>query len=81
MSSEASWPRIAVVGAGAVGGYFGGMLARAGAPVVMIGRSAFVEAVNGSGLLMDTVHFQELVKVQASRTCPQRRAPILFCFV
>jgi len=33
-----SGPRIAVVGAGAVGGYFGGMLARAGLPVVFIGR-------------------------------------------
>jgi len=28
------WPRVAVVGAGAVGGYFGGVMARAGAPVV-----------------------------------------------
>jgi 2-dehydropantoate 2-reductase len=27
-------PRVAVVGAGAVGGYFGGLLARAGKPVV-----------------------------------------------
>ena len=48
MNSQA-WPRIAVVGAGAVGGYFGGMLARAGAPVVFIGRPAFVEAVESDG--------------------------------
>jgi ketopantoate reductase len=27
--SSSSWPRVAIVGAGAVGGYFGGMLARA----------------------------------------------------
>jgi len=32
MSETPDWPRIAVVGAGAVGGYFGGMFARAGAP-------------------------------------------------
>ena len=32
MSDTREWPRIAVVGAGAVGGYFGGMFARAGAP-------------------------------------------------
>ncbi len=66
MSSEIKWPRIAVVGAGAVGGYFGGMLARAGAPVTMIGRAAFVEAVRKSGLLLDTVQFQETVHPEAS---------------
>jgi 2-dehydropantoate 2-reductase len=66
MSGEAKWPRIAVVGAGAVGGYFGGMLARAGAPVAMIGRAAFVEAIRKSGLLLDTVQFQETVHPEAS---------------
>ena len=60
------WPKIAVVGAGAVGGYFGGMLARAGAPVVFIGRPAFAEAVNRDGLLLDTTQFKERVRVQAS---------------
>jgi 2-dehydropantoate 2-reductase len=66
MSSETTWPRIAVVGAGAVGSYFGGMLARAGAPVVMIGRAAFVEAVRKSGLVLDTVQFREPVHPEAS---------------
>ena len=66
MSREANWPRIAVVGAGAVGGYFGGMLARAGASVVLIGRPAFVEAVQQSGLLLDTIHFRERVAVETS---------------
>ena len=63
---EAQWPRIAVVGTGAVGGYFGGMLARAGAPVVMIGRGSFVDAVNEHGLDLDTVAFREYVSVHAS---------------
>jgi len=49
-----------------VGGYFGGLLARAGAPVVMIGRAAFVEAVKKNGLFLDTLQFQESVKVEAS---------------
>ena len=66
MSSEITWPRVAVLGAGAVGSYFGGMLARAGAPVVMIGRAAFVEAVRKSGLLLDTVEFRETVHPEAS---------------
>jgi 2-dehydropantoate 2-reductase len=66
MSDETTWPKIAVVGAGAVGGYFGGMLARAGAPVTMIGRQAFVEAVKNSGLQLDTVQFRETVYPEAS---------------
>jgi 2-dehydropantoate 2-reductase len=66
MSREANWPRIAVVGAGAVGGYFGGMLARAGAPLVMIGRAAFVEAVRKSGLVLDTEQFKETVHPETS---------------
>jgi 2-dehydropantoate 2-reductase len=61
MSDATKWPRVAVVGAGAVGGYFGGMLARAGAPVVMIGRRGFVKVVKASGLLLDAVQFRETV--------------------
>jgi len=61
MNGETNWPKVAVVGAGAVGGYFGGLLARAGVPVTMIGRPAFVDAVNKSGLRLDTVQFQDTV--------------------
>jgi 2-dehydropantoate 2-reductase len=79
--SAQNWPRIAVVGAGAVGGYFGGMLARAGAPVTFIGRPAFVDAVRKNGLFLDTVQFQERVKVQASAELAAARGAdiILFC--
>src|SRR5271154_4550146 len=66
MSATASGPKVAVVGAGAVGSYFGGMLARAGVPVVMIGRPAFVEAVKKNGLVLDTVNFREAVRSDAS---------------
>jgi len=79
--SEQPWPRIAVVGAGAVGGYFGGMLARAGAPVLMIGRPAFVDAVKGNGLFLDTLQFKETVKVEASTQLKDARDAevVLFC--
>jgi 2-dehydropantoate 2-reductase len=79
--SAQNWPRIAVVGAGAVGGYFGGMLARAGAQVTFIGRPAFVDAVRENGLFLDTVQFREHVKVQASTdlTAAQDAGIILFC--
>jgi len=81
MTSSENWPRIAVVGAGAVGGYFGGMLARAGAPVVMIGRTPFVEAVRTRGLLLDTLQFKETVRVEASTELEAVRGAdiALFC--
>jgi 2-dehydropantoate 2-reductase len=60
------WPRVAVLGAGAVGCYFGGMLARAGAPVTLIGRQQHVDAFRRDGLLLDTLQFKERVRVEAS---------------
>jgi 2-dehydropantoate 2-reductase len=81
MTEMQSWPRIAVVGAGAVGGYFGGMLARAGAPVMMIGRPGFVEAVRNNGLFLDAVQFKESVRVEASTELNDVRGAeiVLFC--
>ena len=81
MTAQENWPKIAVVGAGAVGGFFGGLLARAGAPVVMIGRPAFVEAVKKNGLFLDTLQFQESVRVEASTELSAVRAAeiVLFC--
>jgi 2-dehydropantoate 2-reductase len=60
------WPRVAVVGAGAVGCYFGGMLARAGAPVTLIGRASHVEAINRDGLVIESTNFRETIRVTAS---------------
>ncbi len=65
-AGEAAGPRVAVVGAGAVGCYYGGMLARAGVPVVMIGRPAHVEAMARDGLHITTAAFDEHVRVEAS---------------
>lgn len=81
MPLDQPWPKIAVVGAGAVGGYFGGMFARAGAPVVFIGRPAFVAAVEKDGLLLDTTQFSERVRVTASAELSAARdaALVLFC--
>lgn len=58
--------RFAVVGAGSVGCYFGGMLARAGTPVTLIGRAAHVDAIRERGLRLDTQGFDEVVQVEAS---------------
>ena len=69
------------MGAGAVGSYFGGMLARAGIPVTLIGRGEHVEAIRRNKLLLDTLSFQEHVAVEAS-TDPAAVAGadvVLFC--
>ena len=57
--------RIAVVGAGAVGCYFGGMLARAGLPVTLIGRAVHVESIQREGLFLERHDFQGNIRLQA----------------
>ena len=77
---EKGWPRIAVVGAGAVGCYFGGRLARAGAPVTLIGRAQRVEAINRDGLFIDSIHFKERISVSASTELDAARDAELVLF-
>lgn len=76
-----TWPRFAVLGAGAVGCYFGGMLARAGAPVTLIGRPAHVEAIGREGLWLESMRFTERVPVAASVAVEAAREAdvVLFC--
>jgi 2-dehydropantoate 2-reductase len=59
-------PNTAVVGAGAVGCYFGGMLARAGVPVTLIGRAHHVDAIRRDGVFIDGRHVHERVAIGAS---------------
>lgn len=74
--------KIAVMGAGAVGCYYGGMLARTGHAVVLIGRQQHVEAVNRDGLFMDTRSFQARVQMQASTdSSAVRGARLVLCCV
>lgn len=56
----------AVMGAGAVGCFYGGMLARAGLAVTLIGRAAHVQAIGHHGLRLQTLSFDEVVHPQAS---------------
>jgi 2-dehydropantoate 2-reductase len=76
-----AWPRIAVIGAGNVGCYFGGMLARAGAPVTLIGREKHVEAFKRAGLRLETATFQETIPLAASTdiAAAQGAQLALFC--
>ena len=45
--------KVAVMGAGAVGCFYGGLLARAGASVTLVGRQQHVDAMRQRGLLLD----------------------------
>ena len=73
--------KIAVMGAGAVGCYYGGMLARAGHAVALVARPVHVEAIRQNGLLLDTQTFQERVPLQADTEARavQGAQCVLFC--
>ncbi|WP_295688306.1 ketopantoate reductase family protein [uncultured Nevskia sp.] len=55
-----------VMGAGAVGCYYGAMLARAGHPVTLVGRQRHVEVINRDGLNLETAAFSERLPVRAT---------------
>jgi hypothetical protein len=57
---------IAVVGAGAVGSFYGAMLARAGHRVTLIGRAAHVHAIEQDGLRLDMAGRVDVVHAGAS---------------
>lgn len=73
--------KIAVMGAGAVGSYYGAMLARAGHEVTLIGRAAHVEAVRSGGLLLEATFGRFRVPVGASADPAAVRGAelVLFC--
>ena len=73
---------IAVVGAGAVGCYFGGMLARSGVRVTLIGRAPHVDAIARDGLLIDGVRGKARIPIAATTSIEeglQDAGTILFC--
>ncbi len=78
---DRKWPDIAVVGAGAVGCYFGAMLARAGMAVTLIGRPGRVEAIRRNGLRFISGDRDERVSIAATTDIAAIRAArlVLFC--
>ncbi|SRR6266508_2333481 len=73
--------RIAVYGAGGVGGYFGGRLAQAGTDVHLIARGARLEALRDHGLRVRSVKGDFAVRVPATDD-PSDIGPcdyVLFC--
>ena len=54
------------MGAGALGSYFGGLLARAGSDVTLIGRAAHVAAIGQNGLLLEAGGSKQSIRVNAT---------------
>jgi 2-dehydropantoate 2-reductase len=81
MTTQSPKLKVTVMGAGAVGCYFGGMLARAGHDVVLIARPRHVDAIEESGLHMETRTFDEHVRLAASSepNAVQGAQVVLFC--
>src|SRR5450432_2956084 len=75
-------PAVAVLGAGAVGCYFGAMLARSGVGVKLIGRARHMEAIGREGLRLDRLGLQERIPMAATTSVEEgvRDAGlVLFC--
>ena len=64
--------RILVYGAGAVGGFFGGLLARAGEDVLFVARGAQLEALKSAGLVIDSTLLGRIA-IQAISAPPTAR--------
>lgn len=75
MSTEQ--PRFAIVGAGGVGGYFGGRLAQAGFETAILARGQHLAAIQGSGLRVENPDGPFTVQVKASAD-PAEIGPVDF---
>ena len=67
--------RIAVMGAGSIGGYFGGMLSRGGHEVALIARGPHLEAIQDRGLRVVTDDEEFTVSCDASGR-PEQVGPV-----
>lgn len=73
---------IAIMGAGAVGTYFGALLAQAGHAVTLIGREAHVAAIRAQGVLLESGGRQARIALGASTQAEAvRGADLVLCCV
>ncbi len=67
--------RIAIMGSGGVGGYFGARLVKGGADVTFIARGAHLAAMRADGLTIESAHEPiRLPKVNVDRRSAQHRS-------
>lgn len=67
--------RVAVMGSGGVGGYFGGLLAHAGHEVTFIARGAHLRALQQQGLQVESVHGDFIVAPAQATDDPNAVGP------
>lgn len=67
--------RVAIIGAGGVGGYYGGLLARAGHPVSVLARGANLNALRERGVVVRTAEEEWSAAVDADDDARELSAP------
>lgn len=72
--------RIAVIGAGAVGCYYGAKMLRAGHEVTLVGRQVHVDAINERGLFLESASFTGFIPAQATTDVAALAPPDLVLF-
>lgn len=68
--------RTAVIGAGAVGGYFGGRLAEAGHEVVFVARGGTLEALRAGSLRLESPNGDLHLRPVAATEDPAEIGPV-----
>ena len=68
--------RFAILGSGAVGGYFGAKLAHAGQDVTFIARGAHLEAIRAKGLAVQSAKLGDFVARAAAESDTARVGPV-----
>ena len=68
--------RIAIMGTGGVGGYYGGLLSQQGQEVIFIARGAHLQAMRAQGLHVKSVHGDFLVSPARATDDPAEVGPV-----
>ncbi len=68
--------RIAIMGTGGVGGYYGGLLSQKGQEVIFIARGAHLQAMRAKGLHVKSVHGDFLVSPAQATADPAEVGPV-----
>ena len=74
--------KIAIMGTGGVGGYYGGLLAKQGHQVTFIARGAHLKAIQKNGLQVKSIHGDFLIKPAKATQDPSQVGPVdlvVFC--
>ena len=73
--------KIAIMGTGGVGGYYGGLLAKQGHEVTFIARGAHLQAIQKNGLQIKSIHGDFIVSPAAAVANPAEVGAVDFVLV